>query len=384
MKPMRKQDILSVLLLLMMTAMLFLAAVTMAGAFPRQDLEGYRAAASLAGKNPYSPALTAEFEKASGRAGYLPPMMRNPPWTIVLILPLKYLSYPVAFAFLALLNVMLVAGCARAAWNLQSTQPSIVPAFLSLIFGPTVVLLMLGQLTALVLLGVLLFLALVRQRSDWLAGAALLLLMPKPHLVLYFLAAVGFWAIREKRWAVLIGGALAFGAACAGALAINPHIFAQYLAFARSFFHETELYPNLGAILRATTHVRLLSWLPEISGALWLGYFWWKHRDHWDWRRQGLLTLMVSVVCSYHSFPYDEILFLPGLIAAYVHGNRTVFWTGFAAVNSGYLLYISGTAGRLGYGHLFLWWTASGWLATYLLSMRGSATAEAASASKWQ
>ncbi len=78
--------------------------------------------------------------------------------------------------------------------------------------------------------------------------------------------------------------------------------------------------------------------------------------------------LLVSVTCSYYSYPYDEILALPALIIAFVCGNQRAFALGFVVTDLGYAIYISNAAGHFGYGYMFLWWTALGWLSTYLLA----------------
>jgi hypothetical protein len=79
-----------------------------------------------------------------------------------------------------------------------------------------------------------------------------------------------------------------------------------------------------------------------------------------------MTVLIVSVVCSYYSYPYDEVLAMPALLLAYASGNRRIFLCGFIAVNLGYVIYLSSVVRGLSY--MFLGWTASGWLVTYILS----------------
>ncbi len=367
---MRFQTILCLFLIAVMGGVVFVGALGMANAFPKQDLAGYWAAAHLATRNPYSVQAVKDFERSIGNPNTVPPMVRNPPWAIVLVLPLAWFSYQTAFALWTVLSIVVVVGCARVAWNLYNPSPSLAPAFLSLLFGPTICLLMLGQVTVLVLLGITVFLTQVERRRDWLAGASLLLILLKPHIAIYFLLAVVLWTMQSKRWTILVSGALAVAAATVAALAINPHIFLQYLELVRQFAHETETYPNLGGLLYTATGHHGWAVLPQLIGAVWLAFYWRRHGADWEWQTDGVLVLLVSVVCSYHSFPYDEILFLPALMAAYANGNRRNFLVGFAAANLGYLLYLSKIAGHFGYNQIFLWWTASAWLITYLVSRR--------------
>ena len=368
---MQLRNILSVLLIALTVGFLFVGALAAASALPVQDLAQYWAAAHLVAKNPYSSVLVTQFERSAGIvASGAPMVMRNPPWAMVFVLPLRLLNYQSAFASWALFSVVVLAGCARASWKLNSAEESPVPALLSLLFGPTVCLLMLGQLAILVLLGVTLFLCLTERRRDWLAGASLSLVSVKPHVALIFLIAIALWTVRYKRWAVLIGAGLTTIVSSIAVLLINPHIFAQYLAFASQFVGETTPYPNVGGILFSLTGQHHLAFLPQAAGLAWLIFYWRKNRTTWDWKTNGMLVLLVSVACSYYSFPFDEIVILPALIAAYAYGNRTVFVTGFIATNIGYAMYIFKLAGNFGFGYMFLWWTASAWLLTFALSQK--------------
>jgi hypothetical protein len=122
-------------------------------------------------------------------------------------------------------------------------------------------------------------------------------------------------------------------------------------------------------MLYAFSGKHILVFLPPLLGLCWLAFYWRQHRSHWDWKTHGMRVLLVSVACSYYSFPFDEVVVLPALVAAFARGNRRVFLVLFAVTNLGYAAYISGLAGRFGFGYMFLWWTASAWLATYVISM---------------
>src|SRR3569833_2315643 len=108
--------------------------------------------------------------------------------------------------------------------------------------------------------------------------------------------------------------------------------------------------------------------LPQALGVLWVFYYSIKNRAAWNWDYHGMIVLLVSVTCSYYSYPYDEILALPALVVAFEKGNRRAFILAFALTDLGFVLYICNVAGRFGYGYMFLSWTALGWLATLLLS----------------
>jgi hypothetical protein len=348
---------------------LFLAAFLASSQLKVQDLAQYWAAAHLFSQDPYSMEPTKAFERSAGIFS-TPLVTKTPPWAIVLLLPLGLLGYHSSFAIWAVASVCIVTGCAKVIWDHYGSEPSLAPVFLSLFFGPTVVLLMLGQFTVFVLLGAVLFCILASKRRDWLAGASLLLVIGKPHIALLFLFSVFLWSVFSRRWIVLVSGALAWLAASGAALAINPHIFTQFWRRTLLVVGETESYPNLGGMLYALSGLHVLALLPQLAGLIWLVFYWRKHRSHWDWENHGLVVLLCSVACSYYSYPYDEILALPALIAAFARGNRLRFLVVFTLTDLGYGIYISNIPGRFGYGYMFLWWTALGWLLAYAVAQK--------------
>jgi hypothetical protein len=366
---MKSKKILSVLLIAFVMGALFLAAFFAASALPVQDLAEYWAAAHLVTRNPYSLQLTTDFERSLGfSSATLPMVIRNPPWAILFILPLGVLSYKTAFASWAVFSVTVLVGCARAMWSLYRPSSSLDQVLLPLFFGPTLVMLMLGQWTILVLLGIVLFLTLEERARDWFAGASLLLVFGKPHVIFLFILAVLFWSVHSKRLAIVLSGLLSLAASSLAILAINPQIFAQYFKSVGQFVGDPTPCPNLGGLLYVASGHHSLALLPQLIGTVWLMFYWRKYRGEWDWNTHGMMVLVVSVACSYYSYPYDEVLILPALMSAYARGNRRIFWMGFIGTNLGYAAYMSGFAGRFGFGPMFLSWTASAWLVTCFLS----------------
>ena len=350
---------------------LFLAALMAASSLPVQDFSNFWAAAKLVENNPYSHQLVVALEQSNGLGATSPWLViKNPPWAILFLLPCRFFSYPVAFALWNVFTVIAMAACSRIIWNLFTPRSSLTPLLLSLVFGPTIVLLMLGQWTILVLLGITLFLYMIERNRDWSAGAALLLVSGKPHIALLFLLAVAFWIFRNRRLAVLYSGVILTVAASLIVLAINPHIFAQFIEHDINAVQQTLPYPNLGGLLYATSGFHLLAFLPQIAGLAWLCFYWLQNRRTWSWKREGMLVLAVSVACSYYSYSYDEIIVLPALIAAYVSGHRAIFLSGFVITELGFVLYIGNFTGGLGVGSMFLSWTATGWLITYTAATR--------------
>lgn len=358
-------------LIALVLAILFLAALMAASVLPPQDLTQYWAAAHLVRQNPYSAQLVSGLERASGtQLSGEPLVLKNPPWAIPFILPLAPFSYRVGFALWAVFSFVVVVACSGAISRLLCRSESIASILLPLAFGPTIVLLELGQWTVLVLLGITGFLIAVEQRKDWIAGSFLLLVLGKPHVTLLFLLAIALWTVKSRRWAILYSTGLSLAAACAAVLALNAHVFSQFLARTREVIDERVPYPNLGGLLYISTGNHTLAILPQLIGVLWLFFYWSRHRNSWDWKKNGMLVLVSSIACSYYSYPYDEVLVLPALATALHMGNRRMFLIFFMIAELGYGAYLFQIAGRFGFSYMFLSWTAIAWLITYLVSQR--------------
>ena len=84
-------------------------------------------------------------------------VLRNPPSALSFILPLGLFSYRVAFAIWLVFSVFVLTGCARVSSSLSGMKDLIHSCprlFMPILFGPTVVLLSVGQIAVLVLLGI--------------------------------------------------------------------------------------------------------------------------------------------------------------------------------------------------------------------------------------
>jgi len=360
-------------LIIFVCVLLFLAAYMAGSALAVQDLAQYWSAAHLVKTDPYSFELVAQFEHAQGIHNDNPPLvLKNPPWAIPFFLPLGLFSYRVSFAFWTLFSVLVFIGCTHAIWREMRPHTVPTPLYLTLLFGPAIVQLMLGQWTILAFLGVTVFLIAAERRQDWIAGSSLVLVFGKPHVALLFLLAVALWTVVYRRWRIAISASLALLGASLIVESLNPNIWVQFLARTTQVLHETEAYPNLGGMLYLISGVHALGLVPQLAGVVWLGFYFNKHWRNWSWWDHGTMVILCSVVFSYYSYPYDEILAIPALLVAFPKAslNRRFFLIPFLIADLGYALYLTDMVGRFGYGYMFLFWTATGWLITCLASPR--------------
>jgi hypothetical protein len=140
--------------------------------------------------------------------------------------------------------------------------------------------------------------------------------------------------------------------------ALNTHIFELYARLVREIIGYRETYPNLAGALMTATGRREWGFLPFVIGFSYEMYRLILGPATWKWREEVPRVLLVSLVTSYYSYSYDEVMVLPALMAAYLKGRRSIWITGSVITNGAYL------RGLLPAGYLHVWWTGSAWALT--------------------
>lgn len=291
-------------------------------ALPLRDYVEYWAAGQLlaAGESPYDVEKVGELERRAGREEE-PILMWNPPWALPLALPLGWMS--VRAGHLAWMAVQLLALVlsTELLWRAYRGPDDWRPLahLLTLTFVPSGFALLAGQISPLVLLGLAGFLYFVQQRRDLGAGASCVLLAVKPHLLYLFWPALLVWAVAERRWRVLLGGALA-GAALTGlALAFRPEVLADYWTTLTTRPPEQYRSPTLGTLLRewAGEGAFRLQFVSVVPGLLWLAALGWSARhQRWDWgERMPMIALVSVITATYGAWLFDLVVLLVPVVA---------------------------------------------------------------------
>src|SRR5216684_225061 len=99
------------------------------------------------------------------------------------------------------------------------------------------------------LLGIALFLLLEEDRP-FLAGAALLIPLAKPHIFTLLWPILAVWVVTRKRWSLLGGFATAFLLALSIAVAFDPSIFQHYREMLQEQAIQHEFIPALSGMIR--------------------------------------------------------------------------------------------------------------------------------------
>jgi hypothetical protein len=126
----------------------------------------------------------------------------------------------------------------------------------------------LGQTTLLVLFLLCLAWWLLEQHHDWSAGVVLAWLTLKPQLTMVLLAAVLLWAVRQRRWPVVLGFGITLTVLVLGCMLLVPAWPVEmWNAMRTPPPPPTEFYPWIG-----NTWLLVLRALGLHGPALWLLY----------------------------------------------------------------------------------------------------------------
>jgi hypothetical protein len=268
-------------------------------------------------QNPYSVHSVQSLESSQGYSANRPLMLRTPPWSVWMVLPLGLLSsYWAWVAWLAILLASLVIAM-RISWRTYGHGPHPPNVFLlaGYLFAPVAACLVAGQLGMVLLLGMALFLLLAEDRP-FLAGAALLLPLAKPHIFALVWLILAVWIVHRKKWFLLGGTAAALLLALSVALVFDSAIFQHYREMLQQQAIQHEFIPALSGMIRAVFFRRFfwVQFVPTGLGLLWSVWYYWRNRDSWSWRRHGLALLVVSVLTTPYSWMTDEVVLLPAVL----------------------------------------------------------------------
>ncbi len=294
-----------------------------------RDTTAYWAAGKLLThhQNPYSVPSVLALQRSQGYTSDKPLMLRPPPWSVWMILPLGLLpsAYWAWAAWLAILLASLVISI-RISWRMyghDGPRPSNVFLLTSYLFAPVVACLVAAQMGIVLMLGLALFL-LLEEDHPFLAGAALLLPLAKPHIFVLLWPILAVWVISRRRWSLLGGMATVFLLALAIAVVFDPAIFRHYREMLQQQAIQNEFIPSLSGMIRVI-FFRQFFWVqfvPMGLGLLWSARFYWRNRTVWSWRRHGSALLVVSLLTTPYSWMSDEAVLLPAILQGIVWVNR--------------------------------------------------------------
>jgi hypothetical protein len=330
-------------------------------------------------QNPYDAATVLTLEAKLGYKENRPLVLRTPPWSLFMVIPLGMVNAFWAWILWIAFSVGSLLVSMRLCWKVYGRDGIPQNTFLVIgyTFAPLPACLVAGQMGLMLLLGIVLFLWLEPKRP-YFAGAALIFPFAKPHLLTLFWLAFVAWMFLRKKFAVAAGFTSALLVATAIPLAFDPKIFDDYLQMLRQASIGHEFIPALSGVVRLLFFRRFfwVQFIPMACGVLWCLRFCARNWSHWDWRRQGLALMVISVLTTPYSWLTDEVVLLPAILLAAVHvfstQEKTTFATRaaltvFAALNGLLLLILSA---KVPFSTGIYFWSSLLWFAWYVFGQR--------------
>lgn len=294
---------------------LVIGLLTIAGQPQTKDYISYWSAGRLLSQHadPYAVAQVMALEQTQGYTAPRPLVMRNPPPSLFLALPLGWMS-PHA-------GLILWVGIAFVCLVIFLKQLRVPPRVrgIAFCFTPFLICLITGQSSCFLLLGLSTFLAFHRSRP-WLAGAALLLMASKPHVFFLLWPLLLIDCVLHRRWRLAAGALLATAAASAIAMAFDPQVWTHYLAMLHAEAIDKAFLTTPAFMLRYVLNKDKV-WIELIPAALamlWAIWFYVRNRRVWDWSVHTAPLLLVCILTCPYVWMTDEVILLPALMLALV------------------------------------------------------------------
>jgi len=286
-----------------------------------RDSIAYWAAARLltTHQNPYDHAAVFTLERTEGYVEDRPLVLRTPPWSLFMVLPLGPLSPFLAWTvWLAILVACLVVGLrlTRKLYGLGFDQQNTFP-LIAYTFAPVLACMVSGQMGLVLMLGIVLFLFLERRHPFW-AGAALILPFAKPHLLSLFWVAFAVWVLAKRKRRLALGFISSFAAATLLALLFDYHVFVHYRKMLQVAAIQMEFIPAFSGVLRLLFFRRFfwVQFVPLGIGIIWAVRYIQRNWTAWDWRVHGPALLVVSVLTTPYEWLSDETVLMPAILQA--------------------------------------------------------------------
>jgi hypothetical protein len=296
----------------------------------RWDFQGFYVAAEMVAHgeaaNLYDLAKQAEYQTRfvdPARTVTAPDLpFVNPAAAAVLFVPFVGLSLANAYIAWTAISLILLLVTSRLLQRELHLMEGELPFFAALMFTPTTVVLIHGQLSIVVLFLMAVAFVLARKGRPYAAGCVLGLACLKFQLVLGLMVIL----LVRKQWKFLMGAATgAFCIACVSAVVGGWRQLFTYLFFLR----EITLHPPGGTLAYRMINIRgLLRMLGSGDPALWIvaaisAVLLFAAALAWKDMETGFsIAIIASVLTAYHAYPQDLILLLIPLAVLASRANK--------------------------------------------------------------
>ena len=198
-------------------------------------------------------ALASVMYQAGFPLDQLPSPFPYPPWILIFIIPLGYLSFENAshvFLIFSLSAITLsVAAIYQTLTQLKYIDTSIINYLLLVVlFAPFFKIIVWGHAVVICFLGLSLFIYYLQKQRDLASGVALSLTLIKPHVFLIFYLAVFIIIIKQSRFKIAVAGLIAFLTITLIAIILFPVATQSY---AEAILKIASVHNHLGASINS-------------------------------------------------------------------------------------------------------------------------------------
>jgi hypothetical protein len=240
----------------------------------------------------------------------------NPPWLILVLVPLGLFPFSVANLLWVFCNVLLIGAAILLTWKMcvgDQKSRGILFAYLAcFLYVETVSYLKIGQITGILLLGIVLTIWFIKHDMDFWAGSAALLTTIKPHITYFFLLLLLIWVLQNRRWKVIVGLATAALVSMVIFWIASPGLLSDYI-FLVTHLPFNQLYTStLGSFVLVIFDIPIFKYAAvllvfAIKPLL-------KIIKNESWLTATNLALLLSVPISPYGFSFDHIVILPAIV----------------------------------------------------------------------
>ena len=278
----------------------------------------------LSGSNPYSASAMYAIERSLGWSYTQPLVMLNPPWALPFAVLLGVLPFQIAHYLWLVVSLILEAISSIALWRYFGGQKrkQWIALVLLATFLPAGSAEYMGQATPLMLAGLTAFLYLLRHQRYLLAGACLLTLGLKPHLLYLVFLAILLWALQTRKWSLLMSSILAYASTTIATIIYNRNVLGYFHGAVHAAMDTS---CGVGGVLRSIFGMQhaWLQVLPTAIGTAWFAHYWIRNRRGWTWEERLPLVLLVSLSTTPYFWAHDFVLAIPALVALAVAISET-------------------------------------------------------------
>jgi len=269
----------------------------------------------------------------------------NPPQLTILLIPLGLLAYNVAVYFWIFINVICIGFSIILCWN-KFTKPFDERGFLIIFLicmtlFPTLLLIILGQITGLLLLFMMLCLYCVENRYDFFAGFFLMMMTVKPHLFYFVVILILIWAVRQRRWRIIIGMILTGLVVLLVMWVILPGWIGEYFNLLSYLSGSNESKGTFGSFMDITFGTSVFNYIALLLLPLVPAFIRLAERE--GWMNTTNIALPLSLPLSPYGFGADQVLVYPTIVQIFAWIRKkemsdrviTILVIGFFFINIG-------------------------------------------------